>query len=129
MSPAPTIMTFSIEMKYNRLVNNKRYPLQLWDCTSSLSQCTRLCHPHIYAPYLHPATKTQLTPSSYGNCSNKYQIHHHKYQIRHHKYSIPLLLIQLVCYPNPRISLSVRACVTKRPRLTHYLQANTLSNG
>ena len=30
MSTAPSIMTSSIEMKYNRLVNNKRYPLQLW---------------------------------------------------------------------------------------------------
>ena len=31
--------------------------------------------------------------------------------------------------PNPRIRLSVRACVTKRPHLTHYPQANTLSAG
>ena len=30
---------------------------------------------------------------------------------------------------NPRIRLSVRVCVTKRPHLTHYPQANTLSAG
>ena len=31
--------------------------------------------------------------------------------------------------PNPRIRLSVCLCVTKRPHLTHYPQANTLSTG
>ena len=32
-------------------------------------------------------------------------------------------------YPNPRIRLSVCVSVTKRPHLTHYPQANTLSAG
>ena len=36
---------------------------------------------------------------------------------------------QLYINPNPRIRLSVCVCVTKRPHLTHYPQANTLSTG
>ena len=42
--------------------------------------------------------------------------------------AVPLIMM---VYSNPRIRLSLRpsVSVTKRPHLTHYPQANTLSNG